>query len=47
MNYENLVRDAIETTLAWDIPDEAFSGAVQAQASLMAGIPHDEPYCQD
>ena len=39
--------DAIETVLAWDLPDEVFADAVQAQASLMAGIPPEETYCPD
>ena len=30
--------DAIETVLAWDLPDEVFPDAVQSQVRLMAGI---------
>ncbi|MDO8291088.1 MAG: hypothetical protein Q7T44_17885 [Parvibaculum sp.] len=33
----HLIHDAIDVVLAWDIPDEAFGDAVQAQATLMAG----------
>jgi hypothetical protein len=32
----DLIHDAIDVVLAWDIPDEAFGNAVQAQATLMA-----------
>ena len=47
MNQQSLYLDAIETVLAWDLPDEVFADAVQSQASLMAGIPPEEPYCPD
>ncbi len=36
MNYQNCLIDAIDVVLAWDIPEEAFADAVQAQAGLMA-----------
>jgi hypothetical protein len=47
MNQQSLYLDAIEAVLAWDLPDELLSDAVQAQASLMAGIPPEEAYCPD
>jgi hypothetical protein len=47
MNQQSLYLDAIETVLAWDLPDEVFADAVQSQAGLMAGIPPEETYCPD
>ena len=41
MQYQSCLLTAIETVLAWDIPDEAFGDVVQAQASLMAGCCSD------
>jgi hypothetical protein len=38
MDAHNLVLDAINVVLAWDIPDEFLAEAVMAQASLMAGF---------
>ena len=38
MNYQSICLDAIETVLAWDLPDELISAALNAQASLMAGF---------
>ena len=38
MNYQSICLDAIETVLAWDLPDEAFADALTTQASLMAGF---------
>ena len=37
MYLPDLIVDAIDVVLDWDIPDEAFGEAVKAQASLMAG----------
>ena len=45
MNQQSLYLDAIETVLAWDLPDEAFSDAVYEQFRLIAGIPPDEVDC--
>lgn len=42
MEYQSCLINAIETVLAWDIPDEAFSAAVKAQACLMGGIEPEE-----
>ncbi|MBT9461349.1 MAG: hypothetical protein IV084_06765 [Rugosibacter sp.] len=37
MIYDSvLIHDAIDVVLAWELPDEAFGNAVQAQATLMA-----------
>ena len=42
MHTEDYIFDALEMVSAWDIPDEDFADAVNAQARLMAGIPPDE-----
>jgi hypothetical protein len=39
---EDYIHDALEMVSAWDIPDEEFVDAVNAQARLMAGIDLDE-----
>lgn len=42
MNFQSICLDAIETVLAWDLPDEVLAEAVTEQARLMAGIdPND------
>jgi len=41
MYVQDLIHDAIDVVLAWDIPDEALGDAVQAQATLMAGCGSD------
>lgn len=38
MYAQDLIHDAIEVVLAWDLPDETLGDAVQAQAELMAGL---------
>jgi hypothetical protein len=38
---EDYLQDAFEIVSAWDLPDEDFAHAVNAQARLMAGIPLD------
>lgn len=38
MNHQSICLDAIETVLAWDLPDEAFADALNTQASLMARL---------
>lgn len=38
MYVQDMIHDAIEVVLAWDLPDEAVGDAVQAQAELMAGL---------
>ncbi len=42
MHTEDHIPDALEMVCAWDIPDEDFADAVNAQARLMAGIPPDD-----
>lgn len=37
MPYENLILDAIDIVLSWQLPDEALPGVVKAEASLLAG----------
>ena len=44
MHFLDQIHDAIDVVLGWEIPDEAFPDAVQAQASLMAGIHPDEEF---
>lgn len=40
---QSIFLDAVETVLAWDLPDEALADAATAQARLMAGLhPEDE-----
>ena len=46
-SYENYLLDAIEVVSTWDLPEEGFADAVNAQAKLMAGVPPDEPWCFD
>jgi len=38
MNYQSLFLDAIETVLAWDLPDALLADAATEQARLMAGL---------
>ena len=47
MNYQSICLDAIETVLGWDLPDEAFSDALSAQASLMAGFNQEDEVFPD
>ena len=42
MHYEDYISEALEMVSAWDIPDEDFAQAVNAQARLMAGLNPDE-----
>ena len=39
---QNYILDALEIVSAWDLPDEDFAQAVNAQARLMAGINFEE-----
>ena len=45
--FESYLLDAIEVVSAWDLPEEDFAYAVNAQAKLMSGVPSDEPLCFD
>jgi hypothetical protein len=40
--YQNQLLDAIETVSAWDLPEEEFADAINAQTRLMCGIPSDD-----
>jgi hypothetical protein len=40
--YENYLLEAIETVSAWDLDDDQFTEAVNAQARLMAGLDFQE-----
>jgi len=42
MYCQNHLLDAMEIVSSWDIPDEAFADAINAQAGLMAGISPEE-----
>ncbi len=45
---DNYLFDALEAVSAWDLPDEDFADAVNAQARLMAGINPDDVWrCAD
>lgn len=37
--HEDYLPIAIETVSAWDLPEDQFAEAVNAQAKLMAGVP--------
>jgi hypothetical protein len=41
-DYEDMLLEAIDLVSAWEIPDEQFADAVNAQARLMAGILPEE-----
>jgi hypothetical protein len=41
---EDYIPDAIEMVSAWDVPDEQFADAINAQARLMSGITPDESW---
>ncbi|MCF8160497.1 MAG: hypothetical protein K9J76_07325 [Polaromonas sp.] len=42
MQVANFVLDAVNTVLDWDMPDEAYPEAVNAQVSLLAGQDGDQ-----
>jgi hypothetical protein len=44
VTYEDVLFDALETVLDWDLPDEACTEAVASRARMLAGIePEDIP----
>jgi hypothetical protein len=45
--YENQLLDAVEAVSAWDLPEEDFTDAVNAQARLMCGVPSDDYWRSD
>ena len=42
MNFQSICLDAIETVLAWDLPDEVLADAATEQARLMARLDPDD-----
>jgi hypothetical protein len=44
MNFQQLLLDATEAVLTWEIPEEDFAEAIKNQACLMAGISPDDLY---
>ncbi|MDZ4107355.1 MAG: hypothetical protein U1D41_14590 [Nitrosomonas sp.] len=42
MQFQNYLIDAVNDVLDWDIPEEALTEAVNAQACLMARVNPDE-----
>lgn len=42
MYLEDCFLDAIDTVLAWDLPDEVCTEAVTTQAAMLAGIEPDD-----
>ena len=43
----DFVLDAVNTVLSWDLPDEAYPEAVNAQACLLAGVDSEQLWCSD
>lgn len=41
-DFQNYLSDAIDAVLSVDTPEEYFSGAVAAQAGLLAGMNPDD-----
>ena len=42
MNFQQLLLDAAEAVMTWEIPEEDYAEAIKNQACLMAGISPDE-----
>jgi hypothetical protein len=42
MIFEDCLSAALDTVLAWDLPDDACAEAVAVQACLLAGLVADE-----
>ncbi len=47
IHNQNYLLDAIETVLAWELPDELFSIAINDQAKLLAGFAAEEIWAGD
>ena len=47
MNFQQLLLEATEAVLTWEIPEEDYAEAITNQACLMAGISPDELYSFD
>ncbi|MGB7815375.1 MAG: hypothetical protein WBL28_03385 [Methylotenera sp.] len=43
---QNYLTDALETVLAWDLPDESLPHALISQAQLLSGLDSDESWEQ-
>ena len=41
-DFVDYIPDAIETVMAWELPEEDFAQAVNDQAKLMAGMMIDD-----
>ena len=41
MNCQNLILDAVDIALFWDVPEDALPGVVQSEASRLAGCNFD------
>ncbi|TCV86651.1 hypothetical protein [Sulfurirhabdus autotrophica] len=44
MYNQNCLLAAIDVVLTWDLPDEAFTDAVNDQVRLMAAIDHEDTW---
>jgi hypothetical protein len=44
-SIEAHLSEAIDMVSAWDVPDDDFADAVNAQAKLLAGVSADELWC--
>jgi len=42
MNFQQLLLDATEAVMTWEIPEEDYAEAIKDQACLMAGINPEE-----
>jgi hypothetical protein len=45
--FQQNLLEAIETVSAWDLPEDEFADAVNAQARLLCGVPSDESWRPD
>jgi hypothetical protein len=45
--FQQNLLEAIETVSAWDLPEEEFADAVNAQVRLMCGVPSDDHWRSD
>ena len=47
MNFQQLLLDAVEAVMTWEISEEDYAEAITNQACPMAGINTEEFYCFD
>ena len=45
--FQQNLLEAIEVVSAWDLPEEEFADAVNAQTRLMCGVLSDDHWCFD